>query len=185
MSLITPDLSGIVDGQTADASDVTNPLNTIIDDYNGNITNDNIAATAAIALTKLASTGWTTHTPTIAQGASSDITKTTTYSKYQQIGKTVFWNFRLAITGAGSAGSAVTVTLPVTAAQTSQPIGIGDFYDASGPNSYVCRLVVNLSTNMVFSPADTAVANRNVGTDPNVAMANGDYLQGSVVYEAA
>jgi len=43
MGLITPDLSGLVDGQTADASDVKNPLNTIINEFNGNISANNIA----------------------------------------------------------------------------------------------------------------------------------------------
>jgi len=43
MGLITPDLSGLVDGQTADASDVKNPLNTIINEFNGNISGNNLA----------------------------------------------------------------------------------------------------------------------------------------------
>lgn len=53
MSLITPDLSGIVDGATADAVDFTNPINAIVNDYNGNIDNDNIASTAAISQSKI------------------------------------------------------------------------------------------------------------------------------------
>lgn len=43
MGLITPDLSGLVDGQTADASDVKNPLNTIINEFNGNISSNNFS----------------------------------------------------------------------------------------------------------------------------------------------
>lgn len=46
MSLINPDRSGIVDGTTADASDVLNPLNTIIDEFNGRIDSDNLADSA-------------------------------------------------------------------------------------------------------------------------------------------
>lgn len=46
--------SNITDGTSIDANDVNNPLNTIYDEFNGNITNANIAAAAAISGTKLA-----------------------------------------------------------------------------------------------------------------------------------
>ena len=52
MTLITQTL--ISDGTTIDASDVNTPISTIYNDYNGNITNANISATAAIAGTKIA-----------------------------------------------------------------------------------------------------------------------------------
>lgn len=51
MTLITQTL--ISDGTTIDASDVNTPISTIYNDYNGNITNANIAANAAIAGSKL------------------------------------------------------------------------------------------------------------------------------------
>lgn len=44
MSLIT--ISNISDNTTIDASDVNNPLNTIVNDYNGNITSANLANNA-------------------------------------------------------------------------------------------------------------------------------------------
>ena len=47
------------DGQTIDASDYGTPINTIVNDYNGNIDNSNIAAAAAIAGSKLADAGIT------------------------------------------------------------------------------------------------------------------------------
>lgn len=50
----TISVSNIVDGTTADAADVNSQVNTIVNDYNGNIDNSNIAAAAAIAGTKLA-----------------------------------------------------------------------------------------------------------------------------------
>jgi len=56
MTLISPDLSGISDGQTIDATDVSNPFNTIINDYNGNITNDNISSSAGLDPLKMPST---------------------------------------------------------------------------------------------------------------------------------
>jgi len=44
------------DGDTIDAADYNTPINTIVNDYNGNITNANISASAAIDGTKLAVT---------------------------------------------------------------------------------------------------------------------------------
>lgn len=51
MSLIS--FSSIVDGTTASASQVNTPLSTIYNDYNGNITDANISASAAIAGSKI------------------------------------------------------------------------------------------------------------------------------------
>lgn len=51
MSLIS--ITPVTDGATATAASVNNPLNTIVNDYNGGILDANIAANAAIALTKL------------------------------------------------------------------------------------------------------------------------------------
>lgn len=42
------------DGETADASDVVTPLNTIYNEFNGNIDNTNVKSGAAIATSKLA-----------------------------------------------------------------------------------------------------------------------------------
>jgi hypothetical protein len=43
------------DGETADASDISSPINTIVSEFNGNIDNANIKTGAAIATSKLAS----------------------------------------------------------------------------------------------------------------------------------
>lgn len=45
------------DGTTADVADYNTPVNTIVNDYNGNIDNSNLAAGAAIATSKLATDG--------------------------------------------------------------------------------------------------------------------------------
>ena len=56
MGTINPDLSGIVDGEVADASDFTTPINTITDEINGSIDNDNIKAAAGIVQSKITTT---------------------------------------------------------------------------------------------------------------------------------
>jgi hypothetical protein len=53
MATINPDLSGIVDGATADASDITTPLNTITNAINGNLDDDNIKTGANINHAKI------------------------------------------------------------------------------------------------------------------------------------
>lgn len=45
------------DGQTADAADVNTPINTIVNEFNGNIDNANIKSAAAIATSKIAADG--------------------------------------------------------------------------------------------------------------------------------
>ena len=53
--MTTVSINNISDGTTADASDINTPLNTIVDVINGNLDNDNIAASAGIDGSKLAS----------------------------------------------------------------------------------------------------------------------------------
>ena len=55
---------------------------------------------------------WNAYTPTVSQGATTDIAKTVTYAKYRQAGKTVDGQVSLVVTGSGTAGFAVQVTLP-------------------------------------------------------------------------
>lgn len=80
MATISPDLSGIVDGAVGDAADWVNPFNTIINEFNGNISNANVATAAAIDVSKLASGAWTTWATTYA-GFSADPTQSLLYFK--------------------------------------------------------------------------------------------------------
>lgn len=52
MGLIT--VPQVSDGDTAEASDINTPVNTIANEFNGNIDNSNIKSGAAIATSKLA-----------------------------------------------------------------------------------------------------------------------------------
>tara|TARA_R110000868_G_scaffold267_2_gene2323 strand:+ start:6875 stop:7534 length:660 start_codon:yes stop_codon:yes gene_type:complete len=65
MAIISP--AQISDGTTIDAEDVNNPINTIANEFNGNIDNNNIKTAAAIDGAKLADTSITT--AKIADGA--------------------------------------------------------------------------------------------------------------------
>lgn len=129
--------------------------------------------------------GWTSYTPTIAQGASTDIAKTVTYSKWtRDTRRTITWQFTLSLTAAGTAGSKVTVTLPVTAANANGLTGSGSVFDASTQNHYPCTLSGASTTTLHFQYV-TSATNAQWGASPNLALASSDVLYGFLVYEAA
>jgi hypothetical protein len=106
---------------------INSPINTIADEFNGNIDNDNIKTGAAIDGAKLAAASipnaqlsqnvaWTAWTPTL---TNLTLGSGTVVAKYQQIGKTVKFRFEFTL-GAGSAvGTSPTFSLPVIAASMS------------------------------------------------------------------
>ena len=65
---------------------------------------------------------WTSTSPQIDQGVTTNIAKTVTYSKFARYGRTIHWVFKLTLTAGGTSGQIVTVTLPVTAAASSPRI---------------------------------------------------------------
>lgn len=126
---------------------------------------------------------WTTFTPTIAQGTATNISKTVTYSKYVRVGKMLWWQFRLDVTGAGTFSNAVTLTMPVNPVFTSvNNIGVGTINDASGPTMYNGSWIV--ISNLMYFVGDWSSAN-TWGTVPNIALASSDTISGNVVYEVA
>lgn len=126
---------------------------------------------------------WTTFTPTVAQGGTTNIAKTVTYSKYVRVGKFVFWQFRLDMTGAGTAANAVTISLPVNPA-TSSVVGFGNgqISDASTSIGYH-GMWINIS-NLLYFIGDWSGVN-TWGSSPNIAIASSDSIYGSVYYEVA
>jgi hypothetical protein len=111
MSLIDPDLSGIVDGQTGDAVDWTNPINTIVNEINGGLSNDNISSSAAISLSKLAGDAWTSFTPTF---TNLTVGNGTLVGAYQQIGKTTLVRVKLTFGSTTSVAGVIQLTTPVS-----------------------------------------------------------------------
>lgn len=125
------------DGTTADVSDYNTPITTIVNEINGNLDNTNIAASAAIAGTKLASGGvgttqladssvtnaklsttagepgsaWQTWVPSYANFTLSN--GTVNYAKYIQIGKTVFFRLKITLGNSSSVSGNIGIGLPV------------------------------------------------------------------------
>lgn len=129
------------------------------------------------------STGWTSFTPQIDQGASTNIAKTTTYSKWCYTGfKTVTWAFSVAMTAGGTSGSRVTITLPVTAASANGLLGAGFILDASAA-FYNGSWRGSSTTALRFESDDTNF--NGWGATPSIALAASDVLSGLITYEIA
>lgn len=127
---------------------------------------------------------WDTYTPTLAQGASSNIAKTVNMAAYIHFGKLVILNFSLTATAAGTAGSQVTITLPVTAALTGLYVGAGSYNDASSSAFYPAIISLASTTTLRMVRSDTQPTS-GVGADPNIAVASTDVLSGFAIYQAA
>lgn len=124
---------------------------------------------------------WTSYTPTVAQGTSTDITKTVAYARYIVAGKLVMCNVALAMTGAGGSSVKVTVSLPVTAAAAGMYVGSGMVVDASVASyNVVCETDTGAAT-VKFHSSSLA----DVGASPAFTVASGDYINFSIVYEAS
>lgn len=185
----TVSFTPLVDGATATAASVNTPLSTLYNDYNGNITDANIAAAAAIAFSKVsggsstALAAWQTWTPTwtgITPGNGVN-----TQALYVQIGKMVY--VRGVFTGGTtSSGTGVTpiLSLPVTSSAsytTGSPLG--NFkYGASSLVSGYARWASTTTVSLVTY----AVSGANI-VDANlpIAFANTYTLAFNFFYEAA
>lgn len=125
---------------------------------------------------------WTSYTPTLSQGASTNIAKTVNYAKYVAAGKLIIVSVKVSATAAGTAGSAIKLTLPVTAA-TTDFLGTGLYFD-SGTATYGATAFVDTTTTVALYRTDTNPTNY-IGADPNFAVASGDVLRLYLSYEAA
>ena len=130
--------------------------------------------------------GSQTYTPQLDQGATTNIAKTGTPRFIQHGNETIVWG-TLAVTAAGTAGSPVTVSLPVTPSgySANDQIGYGHIIDASaGANSSFCSAWFNGSAGVIFQIDSTAAAGR-WGQAPSIALASGDSIRYSLSYLTA
>ena len=119
-------------------------------------------------------TSLTSYTPTLAQGASTNIAKAVAHAKYMVVGKVMYLWVRLFSTSTGSAGSAITVSLPAgyTADNGDGYVGSGVFGD-SGVGDYTCLVYVQTTTTLALLAMTTTNGNR-VGVTPAITVANND-----------
>ena len=128
---------------------------------------------------------WTTWTPTLTQ--SGAVTATVTHAVYGRWGRLIIVNFRLAVTGTGTASNAVTVSLPTTAARTNMVVGTGNVFDQSTGLSYSGNIFLPSTTTLDFRQHGTGTAtdNRLGVAGFTAALASGDGLDGFFMYEAS
>lgn len=135
--------------------------------------------------TALVSDALPAYSPQIDQGVTTNIAKSTRVATYTRIGRLVNCQVAVTTTGAGTAGSAILVSLPVTAlAASTYPVGSGRVLDSSGgaATDYVGLAYLQSSTRVGVVIAGTS---NYVGANPNFALANNDLVEITFMYEAA
>lgn len=126
-------------------------------------------------------TDWT---PTIDQGANTNIAKSSTYAKYSRVGRQVHASFRVVLSGAGATGT-VLISLPVAAAATSNITDIGTFVWISSGAFYHANIAVIGVTANRFQGVQTSTDSNAYFTAGGSGMAVGSILTGQLSYEAA
>lgn len=129
--------------------------------------------------------GWISYTPTLTQTVA--VTKTVSYAKYMKVGRLVTVNFLLAVTGSGTAATAIKVGLPVTAAYSgggTLPVGFGAVYDQSAGAVWKGEAILASTADVQFraSGSSTGVLG---STDMTLGLANLDTVEGFLMYESA
>ena len=120
---------------------------------------------------------WTTYSPTVTQ--SGAVTKTVTYCKYKSYGGTLDVSGYLTMTGAGTIGNTITVSLPSGiqfATTTELTIGEGRITDASVPSTWPVLVQIASATTVKFIRTDIASPTAYAGVDPSFALASSDIL---------
>ena len=142
---------------------------------------DGAPATETDINTYLTHTGgaFNTWTPTVTQ--SSGITLSASAGYYWRAGRMIFFAVSFTASSAGSSGTSVTVSLPVTAARNGQVVGTGSFTD-NGTATYSCIAVSSSTTAMIMQRTDTTTLSYVGGA---FAVASGDSCVLSGFYEAA
>lgn len=137
---------------------------------------DNLAAAFPLGVD-----AWTAYTPTLTQ--SNTVTKTVARAVYTRVGRLITCTFYLAVTGSGTAGNTVVAGLPVEAASANSMNGAGQIFDTSTTTRYGGLWIGSGATAVVLA-GDWAGAS-GWGVNPNVALASGDVITGTITYEAA
>lgn len=195
MSLIS--FTPLADGVTGVVASATNtPLSTIYNDYNGNITDANISASAAIAFSKISggtSTALVAWQSWVPAWTNLTIGNATVTANYSQIGKTVTCYLRVVLGSTSSVGTNPLFTLPVTAASgynsANNILAIGYAEDA-GVSGYNIVIGINASTTLgaLFTAnASGTYLNMTSGVSSTTpfTFGTGDYFNATFSYQAA
>lgn len=164
MSLAVQVFNPYVDGMTLTGAILQSEFSTLIAKVN-NLDNDNIAAAAAIAWTKMAATAWTSYTPAWT-GSTSDpvIGNGTITGRYFEFGKNVFYSIQITTGSTTTYGTGqYFVSLPSTSKNdTVEYHSVGHSFDAGGVNRWQItgRIPVNVSRIELYAFSLTGVNGR-------------------------
>ena len=119
---------------------------------------------------------WTAYTPTVTSSGGSITTVGAVSAVYQQVGKTVFVNFSVAITTVGTASGQLLLTLPVSSS-TNMPVD-GAFGTARE------TVLTGFSLTVSKSAGGRAAIYKYDGSGV-FPLGNGVTAKGFIIYEAA
>ncbi len=131
--------------------------------------------------------GVATWTPTVAQGASTNIAKTVNEARYCLIGGLLYFWVDLSMTGSGSSGSTITITLPATAVghATAAQFGNAMYFDVSA-SATVRRWMGSWELASTSTVSISATDSQETGlVGAGFAVASGDVIRGSGFYRWA
>ena len=127
-------------------------------------------------------TDWT---PTVDQGASTNIAKSSTYAKYSRVGRQIQATFRVVFNASGTAGSAIVVSLPVAAAATSNITAIGSgVFITSGAFYIPLTAIIGVTSNRM-QPVPSALETNTYFGVSSETIATGEILTATIAYESA
>ena len=127
-------------------------------------------------------TDWT---PTVDQGASTNIGKSSTYAKVSRVGRQIQATFRVVFNASGTAGSAIVVSLPVAAAATSNITAIGSgVFITSGAFYIPLPAIIGVTSNRMQFVSSALETNTYFGVSSET-IATGEILTATIAYESA
>ena len=125
-------------------------------------------------------------TPIVDQGASTNISKSSTYAVYSRQGRQITATFRVVMSASGTAGGRVAISFPVAPASnvTSNLTDVGSFVNLTGAGFIHSHIAVAGIITDRFVGARTADdTNAYFGTATTIA--SGTIITGKLSYEAA
>lgn len=126
---------------------------------------------------------WTSYTPVLKGGATT-VSKTVTYAKYIQIGKTVILQAALSATSAGAANGTITISLPIAGLTADTSRVVGTFFIFDSGTAFYQGSAALLSTTEIYGFGYNSVD--KMGTSvPAMTLASGDGVGISIMYEVA
>ena len=121
---------------------------------------------------------WSNWTPVITQGAG--VTFTETMAQFVQLGKICIVSCNLSCTSAGTGGSVIVISgLPVNISGSFFTMGSATIVD-SGTANYIGTANMATASSINFTAHSTT---NQIGADPSFALASGDSITFTIMYE--